>query len=163
MLLTRRAGLSLALAVSLLAGCAHPVRTPEQRPAQFWSGRLALQVEESQSHSFAAGFELEGSAQAGELKLFSPLGGTLAQLAWAPGSATLNAGGKTQQFDSLEALAAKATGTPLPVAALFDWLRGLNTSIPGWEADLSQLAEGRLRARRVSPPPAADLRVAIDK
>jgi outer membrane lipoprotein LolB len=163
MLLAQRAGLSLALVASLLAGCAHPVRPPEQRPAQFWSGRLALQVEESQSQSFAAGFELEGSAQTGELKLFSPLGGTLAQLAWAPGSATLNSGGKTHQFDSLEALAAKATGTPLPVAALFDWLRGVNTPVPGWEADLSQLAEGRLRARRVSPPPAADLRVAIDK
>ena len=152
--LARRAGLSLALAAALLAGCAHPVRPPEQRPAQFWSGRLALQVEESQSQSFAAGFELEGTAQAG---------GTLAQLAWAPGSATLDSGGKTHQFDSLEALAAKATGTPLPVAALFDWLRGVNTPVPGWQADLSQLAEGRLRARRVSPPPAADLRVALDQ
>ena len=161
--LDRRAGLSLALAALLLAGCAHPVRPPEQRPAQFWSGRLALQVEESQSQSFAAAFELEGSPQTGELKLFSPLGGTLARLAWSPGSATLNSGSKSEQFDSLETLAAKATGTPIPVAALFDWLRGVNTAASGWEADLSQLAEGRLRARRVSPPPAADLRVALDQ
>jgi outer membrane lipoprotein LolB len=155
--------LSLALAALLLAGCAHPLRPPEERSAQYWSGRLALQVEESQSQSFAAAFELEGSPETGELKLFSPLGGTLARLIWAPGSATLNSGSKAQQFDSLEALAAQATGTALPVAALFDWLRGVNTPVPGWVADLSQLADGRLRARRVSPAPAADLRVALDK
>lgn len=163
MRLHRRAGLALALAASLLAGCAHPVRPPDQRPAQYWSGRLALQVEQAQSQSFAASFELEGNPESGELRLFSPLGGTLAKLAWSAGIATLTSGGKVQQFESLDALAAQATGTPIPVAALFDWLRGVNTPVSGWEADLRQLDEGRLRAHRASPPPEADLRVALDK
>jgi outer membrane lipoprotein LolB len=54
------------------------------------------------------------------------------------------------------------TGTPLPIAALFDWLQGRATEVPGWHVDLSQVAQGRLRAQRTSPPPAADLRVAFD-
>ena len=131
--------------------------------ARVWSGRLALQVEDNASQSFAAGFELRGRPDAGELKLYNPLGGTLAALAWAPGSATLRSGNQVRQFDSIDALVAAATGTVIPVASLFDWLSGNDTAVPGWEADLSQLAEGRLRARRVVPPPVADLRVALDK
>jgi outer membrane lipoprotein LolB len=57
----------------------------------------------------------------------------------------------------------QATGASLPVAALFDWLAGVNTPVPGWEADLSQLGEGRLRAQRREPPPLADLRVVLDR
>jgi outer membrane lipoprotein LolB len=130
---------------------------------EVWTGRLALQVEERANQSFSAGFELRGRPETGELTLFNPLGGTVAVLAWAPGSATLRASGQTRQFESLEALAAHVTGAPIPVAALFDWLEGRNTAVPGWQADLSQLADGRLRARRDSPPPAADLRVAFER
>jgi outer membrane lipoprotein LolB len=127
-----------------------------------WSGRLALQVEDNPSQSFSAGFELKGNAQEGELALYNPLGGTLAALAWAPGSATLRTGNQTRQFGSVDDLAAQATGTAIPVTALFDWLAGTDTPVSGWQADLSQLSAGRLRARRVSPSPVTDLRVALD-
>lgn len=161
----RRAGLGLlAGGVLLVAGCALPARAPQiDESVSVWRGRLALQVENQPSQSFSAGFELSGRPQAGELMLYNPLGGTLAALTWAPGSATLRSGNEVRQFESIDALVAGATGTAIPVASLFDWLSGANTAVQGWEADLSQLAQGRLHARRVTPSPVADLRVALEK
>lgn len=155
----------LAFAVVFAAGCATPPRptAPAGAATGPWTGRLAVQVEDNQSQSFSAGFELKGSASAGELALYSPLGGTLAVLAWAPGSATLRANGQTRDFDSVDALVAHATGAAIPVAALFDWLRGIDTLVAGWQADLSLLGQGRLRAKRLQPPPQADLRVVLDR
>ncbi|MDE2605444.1 MAG: outer membrane lipoprotein LolB [Burkholderiales bacterium] len=147
------------LGALLLAGCAVP---PRAAAPQAWSGRLALTVEGQASQSFSAGFELRGAPEAGELSLFNPLGGTLAVLAWAPGSATLRADGRTRSFPSLDALAREATGAALPVASLFDWLAGKPSPVPGWDADLSQVAQGRLRAHRTQPPPPADLRVVFE-
>jgi outer membrane lipoprotein LolB len=146
----------------LLAACATPPRPVVPAGTQAWTGRLALTVEGRAGDSFSAGFELKGAPEAGELSLFNPLGGTVAVLAWSPGSATLRSGGMTRQFESLEAVAQEVTGAPIPIAALFDWLAGKATPVEGWQADVSQVAEGRLRARRVEPPPAADLRVAFD-
>jgi outer membrane lipoprotein LolB len=161
-----RCGAAWLLAgAALLSGCATPPRPagPADAQAGPWSGRLALQVEDNQSRSFSAGFELKGSASAGQLTLFNPLGGTLAVLTWAPGSAKLQGNGPPRDFDSVDALVAHATGSAIPVGALFDWLRGTNTPVPGWRADLSQLGEGRLRAQRLQPPPPADLRVVLDR
>jgi outer membrane lipoprotein LolB len=162
-----RGGLAaLALGAALLAGgCATPPRpaAPADTQAGPWSGRLALQVEDNQSQSFSAGFQLKGSARAGELALFNPLGGTIAVLSWSPGTATLLSNGQPRDFESVDALVAHATGSAIPVAALFDWLRGANTPVPGWQADLSQLGQGRLRAQRLQPPPPADLRVVLDR
>jgi outer membrane lipoprotein LolB len=124
---------------------------------------MALQVEDNQSQSFSAAFELKGSARAGELALFTPIGGTMAVLAWAPDSATLRANGQTRNFESVDSLVTHATGAAIPVAALFDWLRGIDTSVPGWRADLSLLGQGRLRAQRLEPPPQADLRLVLDR
>lgn len=163
---TRRLALAaIVFATVLIAGCAHPTRAtapidPQKGP---WSGRLALQVQDQPGQSFSAGFELRGQASAGELTLLNPLGGTVAQLNWAPGQATLAANGQTRQFESVDALVAAATGSSIPVAALFDWLAGKDTPVPGWTADLSQLPEGRLRAQRQEPPPVADLRVILDQ
>lgn len=162
-----RRGIAALLASALLfaAGCAQPARAPQQDESTVavWRGRLALQVEDNPSQSFSAGFELRGRADAGELMLYNPMGGTLAALNWGPGSATLRSGSEVRQFASVDALLANATGTAIPVASLFDWLSGSNTAVKGWEADLSQLAQGRLRARRVAPAPVTDLRVALDK
>jgi outer membrane lipoprotein LolB len=159
----RFAAWTLALAL-LLAGCATPERQPPADPqAQVWTGRLALTVEGNQSQSFSAGFELQGRPETGQLTLFNPLGGTLAVLAWSPGAATLRSGDKVQQFESVEALAVQATGAPLPITALFDWLRGVETPVAGWQADVSQVAQGRLRAQRNAPPPVAELRVAFER
>ena len=154
----------LALVVAI-AGCASPPRVsgPPDPAAASWAGRLALQVENQPSQSFSAGFELKGSAQSGELTLLSPIGGTLAVLSWRPGSATLLSGGKSSEFESVEALVAHATGSPIPVAALFDWLRGIDSPVPGWKTDLSQLGQGRILAKRLEPPPVADLRVVLER
>jgi outer membrane lipoprotein LolB len=152
-----------AFAALLLAACAAPPRTPTVPGVQVWAGRLALAVEGQASQSFSAGFELKGAPDSGELTLYNPIGGTLAVLAWSPGTATLRASGTERQFPSLQALAQEATGAPLPIAALFDWLAGKPTAIEGWEADVTQVAEGRLRARRTAPPPPADLRVVFER
>ena len=153
--------LGLALALALLAGCATPPKPPAEPGVQAWSGRLALTVEGAQP--FSAGFELKGAPQAGELTLFTPLGGTAGVLAWAPGSASLRTDKGVRQFASLDELATEVTGAPLPIAALFDWLDGRATAIPGWQVDVSQVAQGRLRAQRTAPPPLADLRVAFER
>jgi outer membrane lipoprotein LolB len=124
---------------------------------------LAIQVKDNPSQSFAASFELRGNAQAGELTLATPIGSTLAVLEWAPGSATLRRDGEIQQFDSVEDLVTRATGAAIPLAALFDWLRGIETPASGWRPDLSQLGQGRLAALRLQPPPEADLRVVFQR
>ena len=154
---------SLAACALLLAACATPPRVTPPPGVQSWSGRMALAVQGRSSESFSAGFELTGAPEQGELTLTNPLGGTVAVLAWSPGHATLRSNGQTREFPSLEALAEEATGAPLPVASLFDWLAGKATPVPGWEPDLSQLAQGRLRARRVDPPPVADLRLVLEQ
>lgn len=128
----------------------------------FWAGRLALQVEDSDVQSFAASFELHGSPAAGDLRLFTPIGSTVAAVDWNADGATLRTGDETRRFASLDALAASASGNPLPVAALFDWLRGVPTVVPGWDPDLRLLPEGRLVARRHTPLPAMILRMVLE-
>ena len=162
---SRWAGWPLALLLVLLAGCVTPPKPdgPLDAVNGPWSGRLALQVEDKPGQSFSAGFQLSGNAQAGELSLFSPLGGTVAVLKWQPGAATLRTGAENREFPSVDSLVAHVTGEPIPVAALFDWLRGIDTAVAGWRADLTQLAQGRLAARRLEPLPQADLRVALER
>jgi outer membrane lipoprotein LolB len=159
------AGAWLVAVVIFLAGCATAPKPtgPVDAVLGPWSGRMALQVQDKPGESFSAGFELKGSARAGDLSLFSPLGGTLAVLSWQPGRATLRSNGQTREFDSVESLIAHATGAAIPVAALFDWLRGVDTQVAGWRADLSQLAQGRLAAKRLQPVPEADLRVVLER
>lgn len=154
---------ALACALGLLAGCAAPVKTALPPGVQAWAGRMALSVEGKRDQSFSAGFELKGAPQAGELTLFNPLGGTVGVLAWAPGSATLRSGNEVRQFASLDELSTEVTGAAIPVAALFDWLAGKPTEVRGWQVDLSDLPQGRLRAQRSSPTPPADLRVALEQ
>lgn len=159
----RRSALILLLA--LVSGCASAPKPagPWDAVNGPWSGRLALQVQDRPDQSFSAGFELRGNAGAGELALFSPVGGTLAMLSWRPGAATLRRGAETREFASVDTLVARVTGEVIPIAALFDWLRGRDTEAGGWRADLTQLAQGRLAAKRLAPAPQVDLRVALDQ
>ncbi len=153
---------TVLLVAAVMAGCASPPRVVDA-PGQSWAGRLALQVTDRPAESFSAGFELRGHPDAGELKLESPLIGTLGVLSWQPGSATLRSAGQVRQFDSIDALVTHVTGSPMPVAALFDWLRGIDSPVPGWRADLSQVAQGRVSAQRLEPTPQAELRVVFER
>lgn len=149
----------------LVAGCASPGRQGAigAITAEAWSGRLSLRVDSQPVQTFSALFELRGVPQAGELTLTSPIGNTLAQLHWAPGEALLRNGGKTQRFDSVDALIEAATGAAIPVGALFAWLAGRDERVPGWRPDLSQVGTGRLQATRESPQPRADLRIVFER
>lgn len=161
--LPRRGGLVAALV--LLAGCATAPKPsgPADAVNGPWSGRLALRVEDKPGESFSAGFELKGTAQAGELTLHSPLGGIAAVLSWRPGSALLRSNGQAREFPSVDTLIEHVAGAAIPVAALFDWLKGIDAQVPGWRADLSQLGQGRLAAKRLQPQPQADLRVVLER
>ncbi|MEJ7931216.1 lipoprotein insertase outer membrane protein LolB [Ramlibacter sp. AN1015] len=157
---------SAALAVlAALAGCAPLPRTSryEESAVPRWSGRLALQVQADPPQAFSAAFDLRGSVERGELALFTPLGNTAAVLSWAPGLAVLREEGRPPQgFASLEAVVSHALGASVPIEALFDWLRGVDTRVAGWEADLSGRERGRLLARRREPGPSAQLRIVLD-
>lgn len=163
MIRSRRLWLTLGLAL-ILTACAQTPRVPTM-PGEIrtqWSGRLALKVESEPVQSFFAAFDLRGNARTGELSLFSPLGSTLARMAWAPGDARLTWNGQQRQFDSIEALTREATGTELPITSLFQWLAGDATQAQGWSADLRNLGDGKLVATRTAPEPAVEMRLILD-
>lgn len=155
---------ALLLTAFLLASCATAPSddAPTTPRAGQWIGRLAVVVATDPPGQFHAGFDLTGTADSGRLTLTSPLGSTLAVLRWAPGQALLRQGNEERNFGSIDALVAEATGTVLPVRALFAWLHGAPEPADGWQVDLSQLDDGRLIARRQAPPPATELRVVLD-
>lgn len=164
---------AIALLGALWAGGCTTV-SPER--SDTLSGRLALQIGAfggSPARQWSAGFELRGTAQTGQLDLTSPLGTVVAQARWRPGAVELLQGGEHLQFDSLTALAQQLLGEPMPLEALFDWLRGRPWAQEphqptssgflqaGWAVDLSALAAGSLTARR-SNEPAITLRARLD-
>ncbi|QEA13920.1 lipoprotein insertase outer membrane protein LolB [Comamonas flocculans] len=163
----RRQALVL-LAASWLAACAPlPPASPDAAKPEHWRGRLALQVQalgpDQPAQSFSAAFELQGSAEQGQLTLYNPLGNVLAQLSWKPGLAVLDDGNRQQRSPSLQALAEALTGASIPVAALFGWLHGRKAQASGWEADLAALDSGRIVATRLQPLPTAVLRVVLER
>lgn len=160
-----RLRLALLFAIFLIASCALPTRTtginsPENA---FYAGRISLQVASEPVQSFAGGFELEGNPATGQLSLFTPLGGTAAVLRWSPGLAELQNGSNTQQFPSVQAMLELTTGAAIPLEALFAWLRGQAAPVPGWQADLSRHAQGRINALRSEPAPPAQLRIVLER
>jgi outer membrane lipoprotein LolB len=148
----------------LMAGCAFPPKkeTAHRQDASTWRGRLAVRVETAQPQSFSASFELTGSAVAGEMTLFNPLGGTAAVLTWDAQTATMRVNGDVQHHPSLNALISRAIGTEIPVGALFGWLAGELAVAEGWNPDLSQHANGRILAKRTSPAPPVELRLVLE-
>ena len=164
----RRAALAASsFALLFIAGCAvQQPATPDRSgpPASStWSGRLALRIDSEPPQSFSALFDLRGTPQAGELTLTTPIGSTLAVLQWSPGEALLRNGNQSRRYESVDALIEAATGAVIPVDALFGWLAGRDDPVPGWQANLTQLANGRLQAIRQSPQPVADLRIAFER
>lgn len=141
-------------------------------------GRLSVQVEASTaqpSRQLSAGFELRGDATRGELDLSSPLGAVMARARWQPGGAELVTPEGTSAFADLAELSTRTFGEPLPLAALFDWLRGRpwgeapSAALPagtgfeqlGWQVETGRLAERQLVARRIAAP-AVTLRVRLE-
>lgn len=124
---------------------------------------MSLQVEGQASQSFSAAFELYGDARQGGLVLTSPLGSRLAQVEWQDGHAQLTTAQEMRSSHSLDALLEDVTGAQIPVAALFQWLKGVHSTTPGWRADLSNLEQGRLVAHRDTPAPQATLRLALTR
>ncbi len=163
---TRRTAVCAAAAclatAAALAGCATPRRASLPESAT-WSGRLGLQVQSEPPQTWSVGFELQGSEQQGELLLLSPIGTALAQLQWTTQSAQLVQGDRQWSGRNLDQLTQQLMGTALPLAALFDWLAGRPTVVPGWRVDVSQLAQGRVQAERQSPAPQATLRIVLDR
>lgn len=152
---------ALVLSALALAACAtSPAPTPPDGP---WEGRLGLLIDSQPPEQFFAGFTLRGNEHQGELELSSPLGNLLALLHWQPGQAWLQQGGDTRHYASLDELLRTATGTAIPVQALFSWLHGQDAEVPGWQADLSRLPEGRLSAQRSHPMPRAELRLILQQ
>jgi outer membrane lipoprotein LolB len=166
----------LALAAAVLAGC---TTAPKEVSDVALSGRLVVQVAEvagEPAQQFSAGFELRGHAQSGELDLLSPLGTVVARARWHAGGVQLATPSETYRFRSPADLSRRLLGEPLPLEALFDWLRGRAWAgaphVPapkgfeqvGWQVDVSELTEGllvvhregarpvRLRVRLESPP-----------
>ncbi len=156
-----------AATLLLASGCASPppaASTPVSLPSATgpWSGRLSLQVESDPPQGFHAGFELLGSAQAGELKLYTPLGATLASARWSADSALLLRGDEIRAYPDLATLTTALTGTALPVTQLFEWLQGRPAQAPGWSIELGSNG-GRVRASRSEPAPPATLRLILDR
>ena len=159
-------------AAALLAGCATvPGALDRAAGEESLSGRLSVQVDAdatAAARSVNAGFELQGDAQAGRLNLITPLGSVLAQARWGPGQVVLATPQGERRFDDLDGLTHEVRGESVPVAALFDWLRGrpwpgaesAATTPPapagfeqsGWLVSLARFDEGWITARRERPP-----------
>ena len=127
-----------------------------------WQGRISVTVQSDPPRNMSSGFTLEGDTRLGELNLFSPLGTTLATMQWSPTSTQLLQGNQQRRFDSLEHLTQETTGAALPIDAMFDWLQGIATASPGWQADLSAISQGTLVAKRLTPEPLVILRIKLD-
>ena len=163
------AGAALCAALAL-SGCA-TVKPADGAFADLLSGRLSVRVEGVGSEpprSMSAAFELEGDAAAGRFGLVTPLGTTLAQARWSPGQVMLSTPQGETRFADLNSLTREMLGEPLPVAALFDWLRGRpwpgaasTVSIPpaeagfeqlGWAVSLARFDDAWVTARREQAP-----------
>lgn len=152
-------------AAALTAGCA--ALAPPPLPPGLISGRLAVLVAPHDGHpasQIGGSFELRGNAAHGQLDLVSPLGITVARARWSPRRVELASAEGPVVFASLDELSTQTFGEPLPLAALFDWLRGRPwPGAPalmatdgfeqlGWQIDTSRLADGQFAARRPAAP-----------
>ena len=175
-------GRAAALGAALLAGaCALVPPAAEVTASDTLTGRLAVRVEGtggSAARSLSAVFDLSGDAASGRLNLATPLGSVLAQARWAPGQVVLATPQGETLFPDLDALTREVLGESLPVAALFDWLRGrpwpaatsTATVAPaepgfeqlGWVVNLARFNEAWVALRRERAP-VVTVRARIDR
>ena len=165
-----RGGLAAAV---LCAACA----SVEPPPATVVSGRLSVHVAAhagQPARGVNAAFDLQGNAEAGELRLSTPLGPQVAAARWAPGLARLVTGDGEKSYADLASLAYDALGESLPLQALPDWLSGRpwpgaasqahadGFAQLGWTIDLAGWDQGFVSAHRASEPPVT-LRVRLER
>lgn len=124
---------------------------------------MSVGIEGPTAQAMSTSFELRGNIDRGDLTLTSPVGTVLAQARWDGQGVRWQTAAETLSFTNLDAMALHLTGTTLPFAALLDWLRGVPTQSEGWQVSLQDYDQGRISARRVVPPPAAQLRVVLDR
>ena len=172
---------ALLIAAVWLAGCATPPPAAPLPSGEPLSGRLSIRVDGTNGaapRALTATFELLGDARTGRLDLSTPLGSLLAQARWAPGSVALVTPQGERRFDDLDALTREVVGESLPIAALFDWLRGRpwpgapsTATLPpaeagfvqlGWTVSLAHLDEASIAARREQAP-AVVVRAKLDR
>jgi len=126
----------------------------------------------------SAAFELLGDAQSGQLELTTPLGTVVAQARWSIDQVTLATPQGSTRFANLDDLTREVLGEAVPVAALFDWLRGRPwpgaASTPmappaqagfrqlGWTVDLAKFDQAWVAALRERPP-AVTVRAKLDR
>ena len=175
-----RAGVLVSVFAGALAGCASLVE-PGAPAGESLAGRLSVQVGGRSGEpvrSLSAGFELLGDAERGSLNLSTPFGTVLAQARWSPQQVLLVTPQGQTSFADLPALTRELLGEALPVAALFDWLRGRpwpgadsQASRPpdeagffqlGWQVTLARFEEGFVVARRIEPS-VVTVRARLDK
>ena len=168
-------------AAFLLSACAVVPKGGESPGSGTLSGRFSVRVDATDgavARSVSAAFELLGSAISGQLNLTTPLGTVLAQARWAPGQVVLVTPKGETNYPDLDALTRELLGEGLPVAALFDWLRGRPwpgaVSTPtsaagatgfeqlGWVVDLARFDEAWVAARRERAP-VVTLRAKLDR
>lgn len=162
----------LLVPVGLSSGCATRPASSDFAGERL-QGRLSVQSENGGGSST---FELLGTAESGQLELSTPLGSMLARATWSSGSVLLETPKEQRRFNTLDELGQELLGEPVPVAALFDWLRGHPWSksaaepLPapargftqvGWRIELDRFDEGLLLARRLAAP-ALTLRVRLN-
>ncbi len=175
-------GCAAALAAAaLLSACAVAPKLAEGLNGETLGGRLAVRVDAAEgtpARSITATFELRGDARQGRLDLSTPLGSVLAQARWAPGSVLLVTPQGDTRFEDLDALTRAVLGESLPVAALFDWLRGRPwpgaASTPsvapaepgfeqlGWVVNLARFDDAQVAARRARAP-VVSVRAKLDR
>lgn len=151
-----------------IASCAS-TKSPEAKKIDSngtWTGRISLRATGhafQAPQQFSASFVLSGSPTEGELTLDTPLGTTLAKARWAPGMAQLLQSGDTHVYASMDELTTALTGKPLPLAAMFGWLRGEAKLVNDWVPNLSQLPQGRINATQQSSTGNTDIRIVLDQ
>ena len=181
----RRVWLTAAL-VGGLSACAVIPPVAVSTHSDILSGRMTVRIdalpssaanpEPTVASAVSAAFELSGNAERGGLDLNTPLGTTLARARWEPGSVIVNTPQGSSTHADLNAMTRALLGEDLPVAALFDWLRGrpwpgaamtpsssgTEFAQLGWDVNLTQFSDSWVSARRAQIP-AVTVRVKLDK
>lgn len=140
------------LAVLLTAACAELPRQSAAElvlgpPLQRFTaeGRISLRQGDRRDH---LRFSWEHAPDSDVVLLMSPLGQGLAELTRdAAGARLVQPNQAVMSADSLPQLAQRAFGTPLPLEALAEWLRGaqpaLSGEIDGWRVEITETSPFR--------------------